>query len=234
MSNFSETVISFSLPTRLPFYLSRTYEAHRCAIETRECYVSTPMPVGARGNTQKNENRVGSLPANNQFNSNNDLYISRDWLQRSTIKLTYTYITRTLCAPYDHTVWKARNESHELRGESIREPGLYDFLSICAWQDSGLARGSLLRSFGASERTLTGLLPPSVGLSAHSPEYALQIFRMKRLRGYEVMGWWGCGIIWFWMYDTQVQDFEVILLLTLHSRFSAVFVGFPRVESLWH
>jgi len=30
------------------------------------------------------------------------------------------------------------------------------------------------------------------------------IFKMKRLRSYGVMGWWGCGIIWFWMYDTQV------------------------------
>jgi len=36
------------------------------------------------------------------------------------------------------------------------------------------------------------------------------------------------------MYDTQVQDSEVTILLTLHSRFSAVFIGFLGVESLWH
>jgi len=53
-------------------------------------------------------------------------------------------------------------------------------------------------------------------------------------RDYGVMGWWGCGIMWFWMYDTQVQGSEVTILLTLHSRFSAVFIGFPGVESLWH
>jgi len=40
--------------------------------------------------------------------------------------------------------------------------------------------------------------------------------------------------MWFWMYDTQVQGSEVTILLTLHSRFSAVFIGFPEVESLWH
>jgi len=37
-----------------------------------------------------------------------------------------------------------------------------------------------LPSFGAPElpeRTLTELLPPSVGLSAHSPEYALQLHK---------------------------------------------------------
>jgi len=43
-----------------------------------------------------------------------------------------------------------------------------------------------------------------------------------------------CGIMWFWMYDTQVQGSEVTILLTLHSRFSADFIGFPEVESLWH
>jgi len=37
--------------------------------------------------------------------------------------------------------------------------------------------------------------------------------------------------MWFWMYDTQVQGSEVTILLTLQSRFSAVFIGFPRVES---
>jgi len=36
------------------------------------------------------------------------------------------------------------------------------------------------------------------------------------------------------MYDTQVQGFEVTILLTLHSGFSAVFIGFPEVESLLH
>jgi len=36
------------------------------------------------------------------------------------------------------------------------------------------------------------------------------------------------------MYDTQIQGSEVTMLLTLHSRFSAVFIRFPGVESLWH
>jgi len=35
-----------------------------------------------------------------------------------------------------------------------------------------------------------------------------------------------------WMYDTQGS--EVTILLTLRSRFTAVFIGFPGVESLWH
>jgi len=33
------------------------------------------------------------------------------------------------------------------------------------------------------------------------------------------------------IYDTQVQGSEGTILLTLHSRFSAVFVGFPGVEN---
>jgi len=57
---------------------------------------------------------------------------------------------------------------------------------------------------------------------------------MKRIRGYGVMGRRGYGIMWFWMYDTQVQGPDVSILLTLHSRFSAVFIGFSGVESLWH
>jgi len=40
--------------------------------------------------------------------------------------------------------------------------------------------------------------------------------------------------MWFWMYDTKVQGFKVTILLTLYSRFSAVFIGFLGVESLWH
>jgi len=38
--------------------------------------------------------------------------------------------------------------------------------------------------------------------------------------------------MWFWMYNTQVQGSKVTILLTLHSRFSAVFIGFPGVESI--
>jgi len=44
----------------------------------------------------------------------------------------------------------------------------------------------------------------------------------------EVVG--SCGP---WMYDTQVQGSAITILLTLFSRFSAVF-GFLGVESLWH
>jgi len=40
--------------------------------------------------------------------------------------------------------------------------------------------------------------------------------------------------MWFWMYDIQVQGSEVTILLTFQSSFSAAFIGFPGVESLWH
>jgi len=33
---------------------------------------------------------------------------------------------------------------------------------------------------------------------------------MKRLRDYGVIGWWGCGITWFWTYDTQVRGHNLI------------------------
>jgi len=41
--------------------------------------------------------------------------------------------------------------------------------------------------------------------------------------------------MWFWMYDTQVQGFEVTILLTLQSRFSAVFrfPGVYGINELW-
>jgi len=36
------------------------------------------------------------------------------------------------------------------------------------------------------------------------------------------------------MYDIQVQDFEITILLIFQSRFSTVFIGFSGVENLLH
>jgi len=47
------------------------------------------------------------------------------------------------------------------------------------------------------------------------------------------MGLWDYGMMRLWdrvVLDTQVQGSEVTILLTLHSRFSAVFIGFPGIE----
>jgi len=87
---------------------------------------------------------------------------------------TDLYLFHSLCSIRLHRM-EDEKRAPKPRGKSTRESGSSGFVSICAWQDSGPVRGSLLQSFGAPERTLTGLLPPSVGLSAHSPEYALHV-----------------------------------------------------------